>query len=147
MFVMLLHVQYEHSLEGNPLYWYSEHWRRYKHHSLKSPDHKQLSTQLQINSYGDPVFPRREYTVCLSLSALCVLVSDPCLLLRSYVDLVVAEAFLHLVEQAAVSQLAEGRQVVIGGRRHQFDLERGQINTVHTAIHMFLMYCAYLITS
>lgn len=41
---------------------------------------------------------------------------------RPYVDLVVAEALLHLVEQAAVCQLAEGRQVVIGSRRHQLYL-------------------------
>lgn len=41
---------------------------------------------------------------------------------RPYIDLVVAEALLHLVEQAAVRQLAEGRQVVIGSRRHQLHL-------------------------
>lgn len=43
----------------------------------------------------------------------------------SYVDLVVAEALLHLVEEAAVGQLAEGRQVVVGSWRHQFDLRKG----------------------
>lgn len=43
---------------------------------------------------------------------------------ESYVDLVVAKTFLHLVEKAAVSQLTEGRQIVIGCRRHQFHLKK-----------------------
>lgn len=55
----------------------------------------------------------------------------------SYIDLVVAEAFLHLVEQAAVSQLTEGRQVIVGCRGHQlhlgintgWELERRIMNT------------------
>lgn len=45
---------------------------------------------------------------------------------ESYVDLVVAKALLHLVEQAAVGQLTEGRQVIIGSWRHQLDLRKAQ---------------------
>lgn len=45
---------------------------------------------------------------------------------ESYVDLVIAKALLHLVEQAAVGQLTEGRQVVIGSWRHQLDLRKMQ---------------------
>lgn len=43
---------------------------------------------------------------------------------ESYVDLVVAKALLHLVEQAAVGQLTQGRQVVIGSWRHQLNLRK-----------------------
>lgn len=42
--------------------------------------------------------------------------------LGTYVDLVVSEALLHLVEKAAVGQLAEGGQVIAGGRGHEPDL-------------------------
>lgn len=45
---------------------------------------------------------------------------------ESYVDLVIAKALLHLVEQAAVGQLTEGRQVVVGSWRHQLDLRKMQ---------------------
>lgn len=45
----------------------------------------------------------------------------------SYVDLVIAKSFLHLIQQAAVSQLAEGRQVIIGCRGHKFDLKKIQL--------------------
>lgn len=50
----------------------------------------------------------------------------PCLVARgcSYVDLVVPKALLHLVEQAAVGQLTEGRQVIVGSWRHQLDLRK-----------------------
>lgn len=46
---------------------------------------------------------------------------------QTYIDLVIAEAFLHLVEQAAVSELTEGCQVVVGGWRHQFNLRETQV--------------------
>lgn len=74
--------------------------------------------------------------MCLHFSVLCVcalgfsaclmLSGIPCLVVRGqpYVDLVVAKALLHLVEQAAVGQLTEGCQVVIGSRRHQLDLRK-----------------------
>lgn len=47
-------------------------------------------------------------------------------MLGSYIDLVVAKALLHLVEQAAVGQLAEGRQVVVWSWRHQFNLRKDE---------------------
>lgn len=47
---------------------------------------------------------------------------------EAYIDLVVAEPLLHLVEQAAVSQLAKGSQVIIGCRGHQFHLKKRQRN-------------------
>ncbi len=65
--------------------------------------------------------------VCALGSNACFMSSGiPCVMARggSYIDLVVAKALLHLVEQAAVSQLTEGCQVVIGSWRHQFDLRR-----------------------
>lgn len=47
-----------------------------------------------------------------------------CLYIYStYIYLVIGEALLHLVEQAAVRELAEGCEVIIRGRRHQFYLE------------------------
>lgn len=55
-----------------------------------------------------------------------------------YVDLVVAEALLHLVEQAAVRQLTEGRQVVIGSRRHQLHLS----DTQDDGLNMQAVKCA-----
>lgn len=45
---------------------------------------------------------------------------------ESYIDLVIAKALLHFIEQAAVGQLTEGRQVVIWCRRHQLDLKKIQ---------------------
>lgn len=62
------------------------------------------------------------YNACLMLKkCLCSLAQS-----QTYVDLVIAEAFLHLVEQAAVGELTEGRQVVVGGWRHQFNLRQAQ---------------------
>lgn len=48
----------------------------------------------------------------------------------TYIDLVIAEALLDLIEQAGVRELAERGQVVAGGRRHQLDLgETRSINS------------------
>lgn len=68
--------------------------------------------------------------------SVCAVGSNACLMLgeipflmaggQSYVDLVVAEALLHLVEQAAVCQLTEGRQIIIGSWWHQFHLRRAK---------------------
>lgn len=44
----------------------------------------------------------------------------------SYVDLVIAKSLLHLIKQAAVSELTEGCQVIIGCWRHKFDLKKIQ---------------------
>lgn len=49
--------------------------------------------------------------------------------LESHIYLVIAKPLLHLVEQAAVSQLTEGRQVIIGGWWHQLDLRRGEVKS------------------
>lgn len=43
---------------------------------------------------------------------------------ESYIDLIVAKALLHLIEQAAVGQLTERGQVIIRCRRHQLDLKK-----------------------
>lgn len=76
--------------------------------------------------------------VYLSQCSVCTLSPNACLMSRgssqfsgtrtaeSYVDLVIAEALLHLIEEAAVCQLTEGRQVVVGSWRHQFDLREKQ---------------------
>lgn len=78
-------------------------------------------------------------TVCLHVSVFCVFSVFYCKFnvewdflrsgtstAESYIDLVVAKALLHLIEQAAVGQLTEGCQVVIGCRRHQLHLKRKQ---------------------
>lgn len=87
-----------------------------------------------------PSYARERECVFAFLCSVCALGSDACLMLsespffffflvawgQSYVDLVVAKALLHLVEQAAVCQLTEGRQVIIGSWRHQLDLRKTQ---------------------
>ena len=95
-----------------------------QHHSVKFPGNKQHHSPLQINNYGGQVMPQK---VCaLGYNAWLMPSWVPCLVARgcSYVDLVVPKALLHLVEQAAVGQLTEGRQVIVGSWRHQLDLRK-----------------------
>lgn len=78
--------------------------------------------------------------VCISICSVCfsacLMLSGTSLLsgtrtVESYVDLVVAKALLHLVEQTAVGQLTERGQVVIGSWRHQLHLRAMQGENVN----------------
>lgn len=45
----------------------------------------------------------------------------------TYVNLIVPKALLDFIKQAAVGELAERRQVIIGSGRHQLDLRENQV--------------------
>ena len=53
----------------------------------------------------------------------------------TYIYLVVAKAFLHLVEQAAVCELTERRQVIIRRRRHQLHLQHHTTQVIIATTH------------
>lgn len=72
----------------------------------------------------------------MCLCSLCALGCNACLMWRgilfsatwgqSYIDLVVAKALLHLIEETAIRQLTEGCQIIVRSRRHQFNLRKIQ---------------------
>lgn len=51
----------------------------------------------------------------------------------THVYLVVPKALLNLVQQAAIVELTQSRQVIVGSRRHQLDLRNRRVWSILTA--------------
>lgn len=62
------------------------------------------------------------HIACLMLENRLSLVAQS----QTHIDLVISEALLHLIQQAAVCELTEGCEVVVGCWRHQFNLRKGK---------------------